>query len=463
MTVLRSSLVRWLRRGQRVPLADLRQVSDAETERQIAFSAQVRRDRRRVRLLIGLVVLVVVLIGHLLTPQSQTQPASASASTTPYCGTPAAVFAHFGLPSSALPPIAQLTQLPGPGVGAVTYDPRTGQMCATSGQRLAATIHLPGQASGSGAVVAAPQQPQSICNGNSICQAVLDSLQALFGTIMQLLVNGLNAWITEIINLGFMFITPPGDTYCNLTVQTVWSWADGASLGILGFLLLLAGYQYMYGRVRSFYDVLPRVIITALFAHESLFLLSKFIDLQNVANISMLSALGGLGGSFPTPTGCQPLSPGSWTNWPPTQPPNLLLASMDGLVFLFVLVMALTLSIQMLIRLVLLDVLLMVAPFGILCFANDTTRPWGRLWAEAFTSTLVVQFLQLLTIGLGASIQAFLLLHGIVALFMFIAAYYLAFKLPMMLLGRATRAMSAASYETGAVGRAAIRAVAALA
>lgn len=430
------------RRGRRVPLTDLRHVSDAETQRLIAFYAQVRRDRRRKRLLLGLIVLVLLLVGHLFTPPAQ---ASASINTMPFCGGPGAVLTHFGLPASALPPADQLAQLPAPGVASVTYDPSTGQLCATSAQALAATIHLPGQASGGGATATSAERPQSVCNGNSICQAVLDSLQALFSTIIQLIISGITVWITQIVNLGFMFISPPGDTFSNFTVALLWHWADGASLGILSFLLLVAGYQYMWGRLRSFYDVLPRLIITALFAHESLFLLSKFIGLQNEANLDMLAALGGFG------------------PWPPSLPTHLLLASMDGLVYLLVIIMALLLSVQMLIRLVLLDVLLILAPFGILCLALDVTRPWGRLWAEAFVSTLVVQFLQLLTIALGASVVAFLLLNGVVALFMFMAAFYLAFRLPGMLLGRATRALEAASRDAGELGKAAVRAVVALA
>lgn len=437
---------RLLRRRRRVPLTNLRHVSDAETQRLIAFYAQVRRDRRRKRLLLGLVVLVLLLVGHLFTPPAQPPaPASSNTSTTPFCGAPGAVLAHFGLPASALPPADQLAQLPAPGAASVTYDPAAGQLCATNAQALAATIHLPGQASGGGATSTSAEQPQSVCNGNSICQAVLDSLQALFATIIQLIIGGITVWITQIVNLGFMFISPPGDTFSNFTVALLWHWADGASLGILSFLLLVAGYQYMWGRLRSFYDVLPRLIITALFAHESLFLLSKFIGLQNEANLDMLAALGGFG------------------SWPPGIPAHLLLASMDGLVYLLVILMALLLSVQMLIRLVLLDVLLILAPFGILCLATDTTRPWGRLWTEAFVSTLVVQFLQLLTIALGASVVAFLLLNGVVALFMFMAAFYLAFRLPGMLLGRATRAMEAASREAGEVGKAAVRAVVALA
>ena len=434
------------RRGRQVPLTDLRHVSDAETQRLIAFYAQVRRDRRRKRRLLGLFVLALVLVGHLFTPQAASQPASASTSPTPYCGAPAAVLTHFGLPASTLPPADQLAQLPAPGTAQpITYDPSTGQLCATSTQALAATIHLPGQASGGGATATSAERPQSVCNGNSICQAVLDSLQALFSTIIQLIIGGITVWITQIVNLGFMFISPPGDTFSNFTVALLWHWADGASLGILSFLLLVAGYQYMWGRLRSFYDVLPRLIITALFAHESLFLLSKFIGLQNEANLDMLAALGGFG------------------SWPPGIPAHLLLASMDGLVYLLVILMALLLSVQMLIRLVLLDVLLILAPFGILCLATDTTRPWGRLWAEAFVSTLVVQFLQLLTIALGASVVAFLLLNGVVALFMFLAAFYLAFRLPGMLLGRATRALEAASRDAGELGKAAARAVVALA
>jgi hypothetical protein len=65
------------------------------------------------------------------------------ASSAWFCGSPLAVYAHFGLPQTSVPAAAALERLPTPrSVDAasqpVTYDPTTQQLCARSGADLLA-------------------------------------------------------------------------------------------------------------------------------------------------------------------------------------------------------------------------------------------------------------------------------------------------------------------------------------
>jgi hypothetical protein len=69
------------------------------------------------------------------------------------------------------------------------------------------------------------------------------------------------------------------------------------------------------------------------------------------------------------------------------------------------LVMGLLLVGQMLMRLALVDVLLIVAPIGLLCWILPQTQSWARLWFTTFFGTVFVQFVQVAVLQLGTELM----------------------------------------------------------
>jgi hypothetical protein len=123
--------------------------------------------------------------------------------------------------------------------------------------------------------------------------------------------------------------------------------------------------------------------------------------------------------------------------------------------YLSELLLAVLLSLQLLARIALLDLLIIVAPLGLVCFALPQTQAWARLWVQAFVSTLLAQFLQLLCIAMGSALAAVSaqatanLVTSLgspdwsvspVTLLVAIVSYFLAFKIPGMLLSHVLRA-----------------------
>ncbi len=70
-------------------------------------------------------------------------------------------------------------------------------------------------------------------------------------------------------------------------------------------------------------------------------------------------------------------------------------------------IMLLLLFVQMVMRLALLDVLIVLAPLGLLCYGWGPTQEWGQLWRQHFTATLVVQFVQVVALVLGEDLWTY--------------------------------------------------------
>jgi hypothetical protein len=254
------------------------------------------------------------------------------------------------------------------------------------------------------------------------------------------LAEGFSQVADNIDSLKLLYRTPPQISYNNGVVKAAEPVMVSVVDGALVLFLVIGGYQYMFGHYRSFRELAPRLLIAAIVAHFSLDLLKQFIDLQDTLGSSVHDLLNtaGFGGTFP-PTDLE-----SWA----TATDYWIIA------YLVMILGVLFLSLQMLTRIALLDLCLVLAPLGILCFALPQTRAWGRLWAQAFVSALIVQFFQMLCLAMGsAMIASFPLLFGSnqpdginsVTMLVGIAMVFLAGKLPSMLLTNVLQA----SKETG--------------
>jgi hypothetical protein len=107
------------------------------------------------------------------------------------------------------------------------------------------------------------------------------------------------------------------------------------------------------------------------------------------------------------------------------------------------------LVLEMLLRLALLDLLIITAPLGLLCWALPQTQAWARLLTSTFVATTLVQFLQMATLKLGAALILELtpgrLDNAVLTLLVGIADLYLTFKIPGMLRTWTLRSVGAAS------------------
>jgi hypothetical protein len=110
-----------------------------------------------------------------------------------------------------------------------------------------------------------------------------------------------------------------------------------------------------------------------------------------------------------------------------------------GVVLLLVyLVMGLVLLLQQLARLALVDLLLVLAPLGLVCWVLPSTQRWARLWSDSFFGAVFTQFVQVVALKVGAALIADYLTLGpgdaqVLSLFLAIAVLVLAVKVPALL------------------------------
>jgi hypothetical protein len=263
---------------------------------------------------------------------------------------------------------------------------------------------------------------------------IVDALTALWNTFISAFTSFLQNQINSVLNLTFFTFTPPGLTYSNPIVSGLWGWLVGTLDGALALVLVIGGYNLLFRAERNWVELLPRLVLLAVLANFSLPLLSLFIDLVNSFIADFYLNLAQLGVQQ---TLYQFLVTG--------QAPGGFL----GLAFAIMLIFLLLISLQMLVRIALLDLLLLLAPLGLLCFALPQTSAWGRLWAQAFVSALIVQPIQIVLLGLGAALIALPQVGGIAAFFTGAAALYLAFRVPGMLLSGATRVIGSVNGDAG--------------
>lgn len=266
-------------------------------------------------------------------------------------------------------------------------------------------------------------------------QVLATVLSAFFSGVLSALVHIL-AWAQGFGGSAFNFLTrtPPEGTYASASVVALWRWMVGVADAALAVFVLWSGYAVMtrhalgtraYGAMQA----LPRLGLAALAANLSLLFTGGFIDLGN----ALSDGVGQVG------------LPGYATATTVQQDLAVLILAVVYAVVGFLLVA------QMLLRLALLDVLIVVAPLGFLCWALPHTQAWARLWTTTFVATALVQFLQMLALRLGALLVNELtpgrLDSATLTLLAGIATLYLTFKLPHMLQNWALRSVGAASMS----------------
>lgn len=268
--------------------------------------------------------------------------------------------------------------------------------------------------------------PQSGGDGFSLDpkQWVVDALGAAFSWIVSGITSALTDLLKQALNLDILVFTPPGDTYQNGVVLTFWRTLVAVADGALALIVCWAGYNSIVrhavgARYHDAMQVIPRVALAGLAINLSLLLTQTLIDLNN-------ALCGVVSDPFARILGLLALNGSSAT---------------AGVAF-FILFLAfgivgLLLVVQMVVRLAMLDVLIVTAPLGLVCWVLPQTQPWAQLWTRAFISTVFVQFLQVLALTLGGALIAFFPSDGLFAalmdLIIGLATLYLTLKIPSFL------------------------------
>jgi hypothetical protein len=244
---------------------------------------------------------------------------------------------------------------------------------------------------GAGNSVATPDFPTmpALCNPfDPSCY-----VNSIGASTAQTILNGLKP-VTDFVqnsSTDILTQTPPDDSYANGMVIAINQALVRAVDVALACLLLIGGYNVILGhhlRIErsSITELLPRAILVTCAVHFNLLFLGLFIDLNNalcntVVTVTSAETLATLIAGF--------RSVNPWAGF-------ILVILIIVAVIMLILLLA-----QMITRIALVALLIAVAPLALACLALPQTMRWGRLWFTAFSSAVLVQFLQVTALALG--------------------------------------------------------------
>jgi hypothetical protein len=244
------------------------------------------------------------------------------------------------------------------------------------------------------AVIAAPAPAlaQSIGGGSGgscflgICDPeawLRDVVSHIVAGFLGGLISGIGGAITSFPNdIDFLLRTPEALSYRNDTVIQFAAASQMLANGLLAVITLVGGFNvllrpYLGSSYASALELLPRLLLGAILINTAQWWYRLAIDANNA-----FCAVFGAG--------------------PPTNLADTLARSMlptELLIGLIYVVMGLLLVLQQLMRLALVDVLLILAPVGALCWILPQTHSWGKLWGTLFIGTVFAQAVQVLTLS----------------------------------------------------------------
>ena len=250
-----------------------------------------------------------------------------------------------------------------------------------------------------GGAAAAPQTV--VINAGPSMDQLRQEAPDLFQQVLGGLLGGVDQGLTDVLDaargLNFLTRTPPELSYRQPDVLRLWGATRAVADGALALILMVGGYNVMLRRsLGERYEgalaLLPRVLVGALLANLSMWWAGAAIDAEN-------ALCAAVGGQLPDARRFLPLLAAGGLLWTPLR---LLLA----LALLCFLVVGLLLVFQLLMRLVLIDVLLILAPLALVCWILPQTQGWARRWSTAFVGAVLSQFLQVLGLVLAANLVA---------------------------------------------------------
>jgi hypothetical protein len=215
----------------------------------------------------------------------------------------------------------------------------------------------------------------------------------VFNQVLIDLAKGISTALRDLVrgvlgsSLNFITQTPPAGSYGSPTVQTLWNAVRAAANAALALVALWGGFnvisrEHLGVPYHDAMELVPRLVLGALLVNTSLWWAQFAIDANN-----------GL---------CTLVGETSLPAWEQSDHVSQLLV--EVLAIVIYLVTSLLLLLQMLMRLALVDVLLVAAPLGLLCWVLPQTQGWARLWSGTFFGAVFTQFAQVLALKLGGSL-----------------------------------------------------------
>ncbi len=248
----------------------------------------------------------------------------------------------------------------------------------------------------------------------------------VFNQVLVNLLRGIADTLRKVVgavlgsSLNFITQTPPAGSYASPTVVALWNVVRGIANAGLVLVALWGGInlilrEHVGSPYHELMELVPRLVLGALLANTSLAWAQLAIDVNNAL--------------------CQAVGQASLPAWERADSATQLL--IEVLAILIYLVTGLLLVLQQLIRLALVDVLLVASPLALLCWVLPQTQGWARTWSSAFFGAVFTQFVQVLTLKLGASLLTELTPMApdaaVLALFLGVAVMVLTLKVPGLL------------------------------
>jgi len=234
-------------------------------------------------------------------------------------------------------------------------------------------------------------------------------------------------------SLNFITQTPPAGSYASPTVQTLWVVVQASANIGLALVALWGGFnvitrEHLGTPYHDMMEIVPRLMLGALLVNTSPWWAQLAIDANNAL--------------------CGAVADTSLPAWQNADPAMQLFA--DAFAMVIYLIAAVLLLLQMLMRLALIDVLLVVAPLGLLCWVLPQTQGWARLWSGTFFGAVFTQFVQVLALKLGGSLITELAPMtadaSLLTSFLGVAVLALTLKIPSLMRGHLGDGLSFVRY-----------------
>ncbi|MGI9149251.1 MAG: conjugal transfer protein TrbL family protein [Chloroflexota bacterium] len=234
-----------------------------------------------------------------------------------------------------------------------------------------------------------------------------------------------NAIVGFINDINFLTHTPENLSYNDDLVKQFAMATQVLADGLLAVVVLVGGFNvmlrpYMGSTYAGVVAFLPRLLLGGILINTAAWWCRLAIDANNAAC-----------GVFGTPNIGEVLS---------AVVRGVAVPIAGLLMNLIVVVMAVLLVIQQLMRLALVDVLFILAPLAALLWILPQSQAWGRLWGRLFVGTVFAQAVQVLTLRLGFSLAIGLpplSAAGLLQPLLGIAVLALALKIPSLMGGGA--------------------------
>lgn len=247
---------------------------------------------------------------------------------------------------------------------------------------------------------------------------VPDALGQAFRWIADGIIQSMHDLILPLFDLHLFTVTDPASTYTNPAVVAGWTTFVGVADALLVLIVIWAGYTIMAGGVfgplyQQAQHLLPRIVLGALVVNLSEWFAHTLIDFNNALCTLPTQDLTG------------------YLTLTQHQDGNLATA-----VFAILLgIASVLLLVQEFVRLALIDLLIVTAPLGLLCWILPETAGWSRLWSNTLVATVLVQFLQLVALSVGGALMQYggtlgSSVGGILTLLIGVASLYTTFKIP---------------------------------